>query len=43
MDKEPYYVHYVASLGFVGTPDWLEKAVKEKKVVCNHPETVQDI
>lgn len=43
MDKEPYNIRYVANLGFVDIPHWLQKASNNGEVICNHPKIVQDI
>lgn len=43
MDKEPYNIRYVANLGFVDIPQWLQEANNNGEIICNHPEIVQDI
>ena len=40
---EPYNIYYIVHKGFCNVPLWLQQAIDEGKVKCNHPETVQDI
>lgn len=43
MDQEPYYIRYIASIGFVDVPAWLQLAVDNKLININHPNEIQDI